>query len=70
MLQLEFDSNLRRYNLRLWGVGVNGKYFSLALIAKNIKCISDVGLEALRILFSPRTDLSSVWRYVYIITFI
>ena len=46
MLQLEFDSNLRRYNqeynLHLWGVGVNDKYFVTALDCKEyqmyIKC--------------------------------
>ena len=42
MLQLEFDSNLRRYNLRLWRVGVNGKYFFTAHDCKEyqmyIKC--------------------------------
>ena len=42
MLQLEFDSNLLRYNLHLWGVGVNDKYFVTALDRKEyqmyIKC--------------------------------
>ena len=42
MLQLEFDSNLRRYNLGLWRVGVNGKYFFTAHDCKEyqmyIKC--------------------------------
>ena len=42
MLQLEFDSNLRRYNFRLWRLGVNGKYFFTAHDCKEyqmyIKC--------------------------------
>ena len=52
MLQLEFDSNLRRYNLRLRESELMVNiFFLLPMIAKNIKCISNIGLEALRILF-------------------
>ena len=68
MLQLEFDSNLPRYKLRLWWVEANGKYFFSAHDCNEyqmyIKGWKPYGF------YSTRTDLSSVWRYVYIITFI
>ena len=51
VLQLEFDSNLRRYNLRLWWVEVNGKYFFTAHDCKEYQMYINVSLEALRILF-------------------
>ena len=51
MLPLEFDSNLRRYNFRFCESELLANNFSLATFATNIRCIPNVGLEALRILF-------------------
>ena len=51
MLPLAFDSNLRRYSFAFCELELLANNFSLAAFTTNIRCISNVGLEALRILF-------------------